>query len=89
MKTLTVTPATDLSSVIQKEALYCALGRCAHRLKIEIPFDQWLQHTLSLEAKEPNNPRYVSYFGQVSSSELVQLSYLEATYCLADWQMGV
>ncbi|EKM80164.1 hypothetical protein AGABI1DRAFT_120195 [Agaricus bisporus var. burnettii JB137-S8] len=53
-----VTPAVDLDSVIQKEALYCALGRCAYRLKDEIPFNQWLQHTLSHEAKEPNNPNY-------------------------------
>lgn len=53
-----VTPAVDLNSVIQKEAIYCALGRCAHRLKNEIPFGQWLQHTLSVEAKEPTNPSY-------------------------------
>jgi len=55
---LSVTPAVDLNTVIQKEAIYCALGRCAHRLKKEIPFDQWLQHTLAVEAKEPANPRY-------------------------------
>ena len=55
---LSVTPAVDLNTVIQKEAIYCALGRCAHRLKKEIPFDQWLQHTLVVEAKEPVNPRY-------------------------------
>jgi uncharacterized protein YbaR (Trm112 family) len=55
-----VTPAVDLESVIQKEALYCALGRCAFRLKDEIPFNQWLQHTLSHEAKESNNPKCVS-----------------------------
>lgn len=56
-----VTPAVDLGSVVQKEALYCALGRCAHRLKDVIPFDQWLQHTLSVEAKEPANPRYTLF----------------------------
>jgi hypothetical protein len=53
-----VIPAVDLNSVIEKEAIYCAFGRCAHRLKNEIPFDQWLQHTLAVEAKEPTNPRY-------------------------------
>ncbi|KAJ3573347.1 hypothetical protein NP233_g2485 [Leucocoprinus birnbaumii] len=53
-----VTPAVDLNSVVQKEAIYCALGRCAHRLKNEIPFDQWLQHTLVVESKEPANPSY-------------------------------
>jgi len=55
---LSATPAVDLNTVIQKEAIYCALGRCAHHLKKEIPFDQWLQHTLAVEAKEPANPRY-------------------------------
>lgn len=55
---LSVKPAVDLNTVIQKEAIYCALGRCAHRLKKEIPFNQWLQHTLAVEAKEPTNPRY-------------------------------
>ncbi|KXN86407.1 Importin-11 [Leucoagaricus sp. SymC.cos] len=53
-----VTLAFDLSSVIQKEAVYCALGRCVHRLKAEIPFDQWLQHTLAVEANESANPSY-------------------------------
>jgi hypothetical protein len=44
--------------VVQKEALYCALGRCALRLKDVIPFDQWLDHTLSVEAQD-TNPKYV------------------------------
>ncbi|KAF9451646.1 ARM repeat-containing protein [Macrolepiota fuliginosa MF-IS2] len=52
------TPAVDLNSVIRKEALYCALGRCAHRLKGVIPFNQWLQGTLSVETKEAVNPGY-------------------------------
>ncbi|KAJ7929923.1 armadillo-type protein [Mycena leptocephala] len=42
--------AGDLPQVIQKEALYCAIGRCASKLKTMIPFDQWLETTLSEEA---------------------------------------
>lgn len=51
-------PTVDLSSIIQKEALYCAIGRCALRLKDQIPFDQWLEQHLAVEARE-NNPRSV------------------------------
>ncbi|KAJ7507960.1 armadillo-type protein [Mycena galericulata] len=47
-------PAGNLQEVIQKEALYCALGRCATKLKTMIPFDQWLQTTLVEEATNPN-----------------------------------
>ncbi|TFK43406.1 armadillo-type protein [Crucibulum laeve] len=47
----------DLVGVIQKEALYCAIGRCALRLKDSIPFEQWLEHTLVTEARDPN-PSY-------------------------------
>ncbi|KAJ7765016.1 armadillo-type protein [Mycena maculata] len=44
-------PAGNLQEIIQKEALYCAIGRCAIRLKTMIPFDQWLQTTLAEEAQ--------------------------------------
>ncbi|KAF9495444.1 ARM repeat-containing protein [Pleurotus eryngii] len=47
-------PPTDLQGIIQKEALYCAFGRCASRLKDSIPFDDWLQNTLLAEASEIN-----------------------------------
>ncbi|OAX44518.1 ARM repeat-containing protein [Rhizopogon vinicolor AM-OR11-026] len=47
-------PTVDLASVIQKEALYCAIGRCATRLRDVIPFSQWLQHNLLAEARETN-----------------------------------
>ncbi|EPT02714.1 hypothetical protein FOMPIDRAFT_1159700 [Fomitopsis schrenkii] len=45
----------DLPGVVQKEALYCAVGRCATRLKDLIPFGQWLEHTLIAEAQESNS----------------------------------
>ncbi|KAF8639750.1 hypothetical protein AX17_001012 [Amanita inopinata Kibby_2008] len=48
---------TDLPSVVQKEALYCAIGRCAQRLKDVIPFNQWLHQTLAAEA-QATNPNY-------------------------------
>ncbi|TDL29402.1 ARM repeat-containing protein [Rickenella mellea] len=47
----------DLESVIQKEALYCAVGRCATRLKSVIPFDDWLEKTLVVESQDPD-PNY-------------------------------
>ncbi|KAJ7684034.1 ARM repeat-containing protein [Mycena rosella] len=51
-------PAGNLTEIIQKEALYCAIGRCATKLRTLIPFDEWLQTTLSAEALslEPNYP---------------------------------
>ncbi|KAJ7178998.1 armadillo-type protein [Mycena filopes] len=42
-------PAGDLQEIIQKEALYCAIGRCAPKLKAMIPFDHWIQTTLAEE----------------------------------------
>lgn len=48
---------SDLPSILQKEAMYCAIGRCANRLKDEIPFEQWLETTLLPEARE-TNPSY-------------------------------
>ncbi|KAI0750869.1 ARM repeat-containing protein [Daedaleopsis nitida] len=44
--------ATDLPTIIQKEALYCAVGRCAIHLKDAIPFRQWLETSLVAEAQE-------------------------------------
>lgn len=49
--------SVDLQSVVQKEALYCAIGRCATRLKDVIPFTQWLEQTLTVEAHD-TNPNY-------------------------------
>ncbi len=50
--------AMDLPAIIQKEALYCAVGRCAIRLKDAIPFQQWLEVSLVAEAQETNQ-KYV------------------------------
>ncbi|TFK75774.1 ARM repeat-containing protein [Pluteus cervinus] len=50
-------PSVDLESVLQREALYCAIGRCAPKLRGVIPFDQWLERTLVAEAKS-TNPNY-------------------------------
>ena len=44
----------DLASVVHKEALYCAIGRCATRMKEVIPFNEWLEHTLASEARDTN-----------------------------------
>ncbi|KAG8903449.1 hypothetical protein FRB99_003271 [Tulasnella sp. 403] len=47
---------TDLDQILQREAIYCALGRCAHRMKALINFDEWL-NVLENEAQNPS-PQY-------------------------------
>ncbi|KIY49344.1 ARM repeat-containing protein [Fistulina hepatica ATCC 64428] len=47
----------DLQSIVQKEALYCALGRCAPKLQDQIDFIEWLQAALVSEAQS-SNPNY-------------------------------
>lgn len=41
-----------MDAVIQKEAIYCAVGRCAHRLKESIDFKRWLD----VATNEVRNP---------------------------------
>jgi len=65
----------DLPSIIQKEALYCAIGRCAPRLKDIIPFEQWLSHNLIFEARE-TNPKSVS----LPSHSPLDTSYFPSSY---------
>ncbi|KAH7887621.1 ARM repeat-containing protein [Phlebopus sp. FC_14] len=47
-------PTPDLQSIVQKEALYCAIGRCSTRLRDVIPFTEWMKHNLVAEARETN-----------------------------------
>ncbi|THH33687.1 hypothetical protein EUX98_g583 [Antrodiella citrinella] len=49
--------ATDLSTILQKEAVYCAIGRCTSHLRDLIPFTDWLQGDLAREARGIN-PSY-------------------------------
>jgi hypothetical protein len=56
-------PSLALDSVVQKEALYCAIGRCAIRLKNVLQFDVWLQNTFFQEAHDTNP---MSVFHQTS-----------------------
>lgn len=51
---LVALPTEDLPSILQKEALYCAIGRCATKLKDEIPWDTWLTQSLLPEAQSTN-----------------------------------
>ncbi|KAK0230961.1 armadillo-type protein [Armillaria fumosa] len=48
--------STDMATIVQKEALYCAIGRCALKLKAYIPFEQWAAESLVVEARssDPN-----------------------------------
>jgi hypothetical protein len=50
-------PAADFPSVLRKEALYCAVGRCAHRLRELSGLDDWINQSLTAEALDPN-PTY-------------------------------
>ncbi|KAF9076797.1 ran binding protein 11 [Rhodocollybia butyracea] len=45
-------PAADIG-LVNKEALYCAIGRCCQRLKEEIPFEKWMQQVLITEVQSP------------------------------------
>lgn len=45
-------PTMDLAGVLEKEALYCAIGRCATKLQGVIPFNEWMRHRLIVEARE-------------------------------------
>lgn len=50
--------SNDLSFILQKEAVYCAIGLCSNRLQNELNFDEWMQKNLIPEAQE-TNPRLV------------------------------
>ncbi|KAG8986375.1 hypothetical protein FRB90_004049 [Tulasnella sp. 427] len=50
------TPPTDLNGILQREAIYCALGRCAGRMKGTINLDEWLP-ILEQEVRN-TNPEY-------------------------------
>ena len=32
-----------LQDIVQKEAVYCAIGRCAHRLRDNIDLSSWME----------------------------------------------
>ncbi|KAJ3989631.1 armadillo-type protein [Lentinula detonsa] len=51
-------PATDIG-IPNKEALYCAVGRCCHKLKEEIPFESWVERILIAEVQLPPNEPFV------------------------------
>lgn len=48
----TVSPGASIS-VANKEALYCAIGRCCQRLKGEIHFEDWVNQILTAEVQLP------------------------------------
>ncbi|KAF8914040.1 armadillo-type protein [Gymnopilus junonius] len=48
-------PCADLDAVVRKEALYCAIGRCAPRLKNHIDFEKWMSETFAVEARDNNS----------------------------------
>jgi hypothetical protein len=53
-----VARANDLPSLMQKEALYCAVGRCVSQLQRHIQFDHWLETVLLPESQE-TDPKLV------------------------------
>lgn len=53
-------PTEDLPSILQKEALYCAIGRCASKLKDVIPWDDWLAQSLLPEAQSTDTRRVLN-----------------------------
>ncbi|KZT42903.1 ARM repeat-containing protein [Sistotremastrum suecicum HHB10207 ss-3] len=51
------TTANDLQGIVQKETMYCVVGRCASRLRGEIDFESWLRDQLVPEAQQ-SDPNY-------------------------------
>ncbi|KAF9569336.1 ARM repeat-containing protein [Agrocybe pediades] len=50
-------PTVELEAIVQKEALYCAIGRCATRLKTAMDFETYVGGTFASEVRE-TNPSY-------------------------------
>jgi|HubBroStandDraft_3_1064219.scaffolds.fasta_scaffold1367433_1 hypothetical protein len=46
-------PPASLQDIVQKEAVYCAVGRCAHRLRDDLNLSSWME-TAKDEAKNPS-----------------------------------
>lgn len=46
-------PPASLQDIVQKEAVYCAIGRCAHRLRDDLNLSSWIE-TAKDEAKNPS-----------------------------------
>jgi hypothetical protein len=46
-------PPASLQDIVQKEAVYCAIGRCAHRLRDDLNLSSWME-TAKNEAKNPS-----------------------------------
>ena len=49
-----VSKANNLEEILLKEAVYCAIGRCAAYLEGKIPLQDWISQNLLTEAKETN-----------------------------------
>ncbi len=54
--------APDFQTLLQKEALYCAIGRCAGRLHETLPFEQWASQTLVTEAQSTDSKSVRCHF---------------------------
>lgn len=54
MNGLQGTEMSTIQEVLQKEAVYCAVGRCAGRLRSSFDFEQLLNQTLVLEVQNSN-----------------------------------
>ena len=46
-------PPADLAAILEKEAVYTAIGRCSHRLKDDLNLVQWLDIAMN-EVKAPS-----------------------------------
>ncbi|KAI9512244.1 ARM repeat-containing protein [Russula earlei] len=46
-------PPSGLQDIVQKEAVYCAIGRCAHRLREDIDLSSWIE-IAKAEAMNPS-----------------------------------
>ena len=44
----------SMDDIVQKEALYCAVGRCARRLKDDVDFESTLETVFTAETNQTN-----------------------------------
>lgn len=64
-------PSSTLEQIVQKEALYCVIGRCAIRLKNVIPFEQWVSQNLVTEARS-TDPKFVACIFPIYSTTYIE-----------------
>ncbi|KAF8826863.1 hypothetical protein HHX47_DHR5000773 [Lentinula edodes] len=75
--------------IANKEALYCAVGRCCQKLKGEIPVEDWVNRILIVEVQLPPNDHLLEL--SPSFSFIFEAYYDRSVYILQRriaWVLG-